>query len=87
MAHIENSLSVLTLAQNRMLHSEHADLDLCKLNDASLQVFAFMTKELGRLMSALVVTHRQVWVAQAPMSNDSRRMLRNLSVVHVLFCG
>jgi hypothetical protein len=46
-ARIGNPLSVLMLAQNRMLLPEHADLDLCNLNDASLQVFAFRNKEQG----------------------------------------
>ena len=64
---IGNSFLVLKLAQNRMLHPEHADLDLC---NASLQAFAFMTRELGRLMSTLVEIRHQVWLAQAPMSNS-----------------
>ena len=29
-----NSLSVLMLAQNRMLQSDHSDLDLCNLTDS-----------------------------------------------------
>ncbi|CAB1312454.1 unnamed protein product, partial [Coregonus sp. 'balchen'] len=87
MTRIWKFLAVLMLAQNRMLQPEHADLDLCSLNDVSLQAFAFMTRELGRLMSTVVVTCRQVWFAQAPMSDDSRQMLRKLPVVLGLLFG
>lgn len=36
---------------------------------AYLQAFAFMTRELGRLMLMLTLTCHQVWLAQSPLSD------------------
>lgn len=81
MARMGNSLSVLLLAQSQMLQPQHDGRELGDVNDAALQAFGLMTRELGRLMSTLVVTRRQVWLAQAPMSDDCRQALRKLPVV------
>ncbi|MEQ2208025.1 hypothetical protein XENOCAPTIV_023360, partial [Xenoophorus captivus] len=40
-----------------------------------------MSRELGRLLSTLVVTRRQVWLPQAPISDDCRQSLRRLPVI------
>ncbi|XP_061590737.1 uncharacterized protein LOC133456285 [Cololabis saira] len=76
MARIGNSLSVLLLAQSQMLQSEHEGGELGDTNDAALQAFGLMTRELGRLMSTLVVTRRQVWLAQAPICLGQRQNRR-----------
>ena len=51
------------------------------LNDTSLQAFAFMSGELGRLMATLTLAFRQVWLAQSPLSEPCRRVLHSLLVV------
>ncbi|MEQ2161026.1 hypothetical protein GOODEAATRI_005431 [Goodea atripinnis] len=43
--------------------------------------FALMTRELGRTLSTLVHARRQVWLAQSPLTEPCRRMLRALPVV------
>ncbi|MEQ2209899.1 hypothetical protein XENOCAPTIV_005568, partial [Xenoophorus captivus] len=74
MARIGNSLSVLLLAQSQMLQPEAA---LGDTNDA----FGLMSRELGCLLCTLVVTRRQVCLAQAPISDDCRQSLRRLPVI------
>ncbi|MEQ2224438.1 hypothetical protein ILYODFUR_007420, partial [Ilyodon furcidens] len=81
MARIGNSLSVLLLAQSQMLQPGMAGAALGDTNDAALQAFGLMSRELGRLLSTLVVTRRQVWLAQAPISDDCRQSLRRLPVI------
>ncbi|KAL7384666.1 hypothetical protein ABVT39_006430 [Epinephelus coioides] len=49
--------------------------DMC---DASLQAFAYQTRELGQLMSTLVHTRRHVWLAQSPLTEATRRVLRRV---------
>ena len=51
MGRIGNSLSHLILALSQSLQSSSADASVQSLSDTSLQAFAFMTRELGRLMS------------------------------------
>lgn len=55
-----------------------ASQDFC---DSSLQAFAYMTRELGRLMSYLTLARRQIWLAQSPLAEPGRRALRSLPVV------
>lgn len=80
-ARIGNSLSHLILAQSQALQSSGADRSLQSLSEASLQAFAFMSRELGRLMSSLTLARRQIWLAQSPLSEPCRRALRTLPVV------
>ena len=81
MARMGNSLSVLLLAQSKMLESEPGG-ELSSVNDVALETFALMSRELGRVMSTLVVARRQVWLAQAPkLSDHCRKVLRQLPVV------
>ncbi|MEQ2304954.1 hypothetical protein AMECASPLE_032509, partial [Ameca splendens] len=54
MARIGNSLSVLLLAQSQMLQPGMAGAALGDTNDAALQAFGLMSRELGRLLSTLV---------------------------------
>lgn len=75
-ARIGNSLSVLLLAQSQMLQPEQEGKELSDMNDAALQTFGLLSRELGRLMSTLIVTRHQVWLAQAPTSDDCRQALR-----------
>lgn len=44
----------------------------------SLQAFAFQTKEMGRLMSTLVQACRHVWLAQSPLLEATRKVLRQV---------
>ncbi|KAE8301058.1 hypothetical protein D5F01_LYC01211 [Larimichthys crocea] len=48
---IDNSFSHLVLALSQTPQTTGADAQTQGLSDASLQAFAFMTRELGRLMS------------------------------------
>ncbi|XP_068583377.1 LOW QUALITY PROTEIN: uncharacterized protein [Cebidichthys violaceus] len=68
MGRIGNSLSHLMLALSASLQQATLDASATSLSDASLQAFALMSRELGRLMSTLVQTRRQVWLAQSPLS-------------------
>lgn len=76
-----NSLSHLALALSQSLKEAGVDDATQTLSDASLQTFAYMARELGRLMSTLVITRRQVWLAQSPLSESCRSALRSLPVV------
>ena len=66
---------------SEMLQSSGAEQEVQDLSEASLQAFAYMSRELGRLMSSLKLARRQVWLAQSPLSEASRRALRTLPVV------
>ncbi|MEQ2226818.1 hypothetical protein ILYODFUR_031235 [Ilyodon furcidens] len=79
MARISNSLSVLLLAQSQM--SGMAGAEFGNTNDAALQASGLMSRELGHQLATLVVMRRQVWLAQAPVSDDCRQTLRSLPVV------
>lgn len=81
MGRIGNSLSHLMLGLSASLDEVPVDQSTQGLMDASLQAFALMSRELGRLMSTLVQTRRQVWLAQSPLSEASRRTLRSVPVV------
>ena len=50
------------------------------ISDASLQAFALMSRELRRVMSTLVQTRCQVWLAQSPLTEVCRRALRAVPV-------
>lgn len=81
MGRIGNSLSHLMLGLAASLDGGAVDPTTQCLMDASLQAFALMSRELGRLLSTLVQARRQVWLAQSPLSEPSRRMLRSVPVV------
>ncbi|KAE8291462.1 hypothetical protein D5F01_LYC11070 [Larimichthys crocea] len=81
MGHIGISFSHLVLALSQTLQTTGADAQTQGLSDASFQVFAFMTRELGRLMSILTLARCQVWLAQSPLSEACRKTLRTLPVV------
>lgn len=52
-----------------MLQPERADPDFCYLNDASLQPFAFMNRELGRLLFGLRLSGPS-YIENRPMGVD-----------------
>lgn len=81
MGRIGNSFSHLVLALSQTLQTTGVDAQTQSLSDASLQAFAFMTRELGRLMSSLTLARRQVWLAQSPLSEGCRKTLRTLPVI------
>ena len=80
MGRIGNSLSHLLLGLSTSLQQAQAEPSLQSLSDASLQAFALMSRELGRTMSTLVQTRRQVWLAQSPLTETCRRVLRAVPV-------
>ncbi len=80
-ARIGNSMSHLILALSQTLPSSGADQSVQSLSEASLQAFAYMTRELGRLMSLLTLVRRQIWLAQSPLSEPCRKALCSLPVV------
>lgn len=73
MGHIANSLSHLMLALSVSLQEATLDASIHNFSDTSLQAFALMSRELGRLMSTLVQARRQVWLAQSPLTEICRR--------------
>ncbi|XP_037627453.1 uncharacterized protein LOC119489291 [Sebastes umbrosus] len=81
MGRLGNSLSHLILSLSQSLQAAGVDASVQSLSDASLQAFGLITRELGRLMSTLTLTRRQVWLAQSPLSEPGRRALRTLPVV------
>ncbi|XP_073732565.1 uncharacterized protein [Misgurnus anguillicaudatus] len=80
MGHIGNSMSHLMLALTETLQGtdQTSSQELC---DTSLQALAYMTRELGRLMSYLTLARRQIWLAQSPLAEPDRRVLRSLPVL------
>lgn len=78
---ISNSMSHLILAMSQTLQGSDMDQSVRDLSDTSLQAFAFMTRELGRLMSSLTLARRQIWLAQSPLLEPYRKALRSLPVV------
>ncbi|MEQ2166522.1 hypothetical protein GOODEAATRI_029218 [Goodea atripinnis] len=78
---IGNSLSHLMLSLSSSLELVPLDQSTQGLLDASLQAFTLMTRELGRTLSMLVHARRQVSLAQSPLTEPCRRMLRALPVV------
>lgn len=74
-------LSYLVLALSQTLRTADADASPKNLSDVSLQAFAFMTRELGRLMSTLTLAWQQVWFTQLPLSEGYRTMVRTLPAV------
>ncbi|MEQ2216651.1 hypothetical protein XENOCAPTIV_019828 [Xenoophorus captivus] len=50
-------------------------------SDASLHAFSQMSREVGHLLVTSVFTQNQVWLAQAPLSDDCRQTMRSLLVV------
>lgn len=81
MGRIGNSLSHLLLGLSSSLEGSQVDAPTQGLVDASLQAFAFMSRELGRLLSTLTQARRQVWLAQSPLTEVCRRTLKSLPVV------
>lgn len=79
MGRIGNSFSHLMLALSATLQQESLRAPV-SFNDASLQAVALMTSELGHLMSTLVQASRQVWLAQSPLTDTCRRVLRSVPV-------
>ena len=75
-----NSLSHLMLALSASLREGNPGTDSVTLCDASLEAFGLMSRELGRMMSTLVQTRRQVWLSQSNLTEASRRTLRSLPV-------
>ncbi|KAK0136689.1 hypothetical protein N1851_027136 [Merluccius polli] len=81
MGRIGNSFSHLILGLSQILQESGVDTSARTLSDASLQSFAFMSRELGRLMSTVTLARRQVWLAQSSLSEGCRRTLHSLPVV------
>ncbi|KAL2077918.1 hypothetical protein ACEWY4_025603 [Coilia grayii] len=81
MGRIGNSMSHLLLAMSQTLQGADLDPSVRDLSDTSLQAFAFMTRELGRLMSSLTLARRQIWLAQSPLLEPYRKALRCRPVV------
>ena len=67
-------MSHLMLALSASLQEVAVDVPAHDFSDASLQAFALMSRELGRLMSTLVQARHQVWLAQSPLT-ECRRTL------------
>lgn len=79
MGRIGNSMSHLLLALSQTLPgTDAASQELC---EAALQAFAYSSRELGRLMSFLTLARRQIWLAQSPLAEPDRRVLRSLPVL------
>ena len=87
MSRLGNTLSVLLLAQSKIIEGGQPGTELADVNDVALETFALMTGELGRVMSTLVVARRQVWLAQAKVTDTVRKSLRGLPVVPGLLFG
>ncbi|CAL8269113.1 unnamed protein product [Boreogadus saida] len=78
MGRIGNSLSHLILALSQSLQSSSADASVQSLSDTSLQAFAFMTRELGRLMASLTLARRQhnrPWIVASRLTRHGSSLL------------
>ena len=87
MARLGNSLSHLAIALSQSLQEAGVDEQTQGISDVSLRTFAYMSRELGRLMSTLTMARRQVWLAQAPLSDKIRGSLLKLPVVPGVMFG
>ncbi|CAL8348651.1 unnamed protein product [Boreogadus saida] len=74
---IEPAIASLILTPDQALRPD-ARINITCL---SLQAFALMSRELGRVMSTLVQTRRQVWLAQSPLTEACRKALRAVPVI------
>ncbi|KAL2100509.1 hypothetical protein ACEWY4_004903 [Coilia grayii] len=71
MGRLGNSMSHLLLALAETLQPPGtASQELC---EAALQAFAYLSRELGQLMSYLTIARRQIWLAQSPLAESDRR--------------
>ncbi|KAL7397060.1 hypothetical protein ABVT39_016128 [Epinephelus coioides] len=73
-----NTLSHLLLALSAFLQEAQVNDSVRNICDVSLQAFAYQMRELGRLMSTLVHTRHHVWLAQSPLMEATRSVLRRL---------
>ena len=71
-------MSHLMLALSASLQGFAVGAPAHDFSDASLQAFALMSRELGRVMSTLVQARRQIWLAQSPLTEACRRTLRSV---------
>ena len=94
---IGNSMSHLGMALNQSLHSSASassgeapsgaesspgvDASVLDLSDVSLDSLAYMATELSRLLSTITLARRQVWLAQSPLPDLSRNVIRTLPVI------
>ncbi|KAL7371344.1 hypothetical protein ABVT39_025162 [Epinephelus coioides] len=76
--HLGNTLSHLLLALSASLQEAQVDNFVRDICDVSLQAFAYQTRELGRLMLTLAHTRHHVWLAQSPLTEATRRVLRQV---------
>ena len=60
MARVSNSLSHLILALDKSLVDAGADKATQSLSEAALRAFAYMAKDMGKVMSTLTLARRQV---------------------------
>ena len=81
MGRIGNSFSHLIQHLSQVLQESGMDSSAQTLSDASLQAFAFMSRELRRLMSTVTLARHQVWLAQYSLSEGCCLTLRSLPVV------
>lgn len=75
-----NSLAHLLFALSASLQDVNGAAAASSFSDAALQAFAWMTRDLGRVMSYLVQARRQVWLAQSALTESCRRTLRGVPV-------
>ena len=68
------------LALSASLQEATLEASIHSFGDASLQAFAFMSRELGHLMSTLVQARRQVWLSQSPLTEMCQRTLCSVPV-------
>ncbi|KAK7878584.1 hypothetical protein WMY93_030420 [Mugilogobius chulae] len=74
-----NSLSHLALALSQSLKGAGVDSATQSLSDASLQAFAYMSRELGRLMSTLTIARRQARCLDPLLSRPWNELLRQIN--------
>lgn len=75
-----NSLAHLMFALSASLQEGSVSANSVAFSDAALQAFALLTRELGRMMSFLCQTRRQVWLAQSHLTDACRKTLRCIPV-------
>ncbi len=78
---IGNSMSHLILALSQSLQTSEVNPSVQSFSNTSLQAFAYMTQELGRLMSSLTLARHQIWLAQSPLLEPCRKALCSLPVI------
>ncbi|KAI7813915.1 hypothetical protein IRJ41_004328 [Triplophysa rosa] len=77
----ENTICQLLLTTTSSLESADVDPSVSQFLQTAIMAMGHVTRELGALTATLLAARRQVWLAQARLSEDCKKTLRDLPFV------